>query len=193
MRHVLLALLLSPVLLTDAATQPVSAALTVTSPTITAGHPIPKVHTADGENTSPALMWSGAPSSTRSYAVVCEDPDVLLPPTNPQPFVHWVMYNIPASAKGLPAAIPIDPAAAMPADIAGATQGPSGFRRPLYRGPAPPPGKPHHYHFIVYALDVDGLPAGLTRAQLTEAMAGHVVGQGQLVATYERKPPTPGQ
>ena len=100
---------------------------------------------------------------------------------------------MPATAKGLPANIPIDPAAAMPAEIAGATQGLSGFRRPIYRGPAPPPGKPHHYHFVVYALDVAGLPAGLTRAQLTEAMTGHIVGQGELVATYERKPPTPGR
>lgn len=178
-------------LASPAAAQP--AALSVTSPTITAGQPIPKQHTADGENTSPALAWTGAPAATKSFAVVCEDPDVLLPPTNPQPFVHWVIYNVPATAKGLPANIPIDPAAAMPAEIAGATQGLSGFRRPIYRGPAPPPGKPHHYHFVVYALDVAGLPAGLTRAQLTEAMTGHVVGQGELVATYERKPPTPGR
>ena len=169
------------------------AALTVTSPTLTAGQPIPKQHTADGENTSPALAWTGAPATAKSFAVVCEDPDVLLPPTNPQPFVHWVIYNVPATAKGLPANIPIDPAAAMPAEIAGAIQGPSGFRRPIYRGPAPPPGKPHHYHFIVYALDVASLPPGLTRAQLTEAMSGHIVGQGELVATYERKPPTPGR
>lgn len=173
--------------------QPVAVPLTVTSPTITAGQPIPRQHTADGENISPALSWTGAPATTRSFAVVCEDPDVLLPPTNPQPFVHWVVYNIPATAQGLPANLPIDPTAAMPPAIAGATQGPSGFRRPIYRGPAPPPGKPHHYHFIVYALDVAGLPSGLTRAQLTDAMAGHIVGQGQLVATYERKPPTPGQ
>lgn len=189
-RFALLATLLTA---TTVAAQPSPASLTVTSPTLTAGQPIPKQHTADGENTSPALGWTGAPATTKSFAVVCEDPDVLLPPSNPQPFVHWVIYNVPATAKGLPANIPIDPAAAMPAEIAGATQGPSGFRRPIYRGPAPPPGKPHHYHFIVYALDVANLPAGLTRAQLTEAMTGHIVGQGELVATYERKPPTPGR
>lgn len=193
MRHVFVATVVAAALASTAAAQPAPAPLTVTSPTLTAGQPIPKQHTADGENTSPALNWTGAPAATRSFAVVCEDPDVLLPPTNPQPFVHWVIYNIPATAKGLPANVPIDPAAAMPADIAGAIQGPSGFRRPIYRGPAPPPGKPHHYHFIVYALDVAGLPAGLTRAQLTEAMAGHIVGQGELVAIYERKPATPGR
>ena len=193
MRLLLGALLLASALPAGAFAQPAAAPLTVTSPTITAGQPIPKQHTADGENLSPALSWTGAPATTRSFAVVCEDPDVLLPPTNPQPFVHWVIYNIPATAQGLPGSLPIDPAAAMPPAIAGATQGPSGFRRPIYRGPAPPPGKPHHYHFIVYALDVAGLPGGLTRAQLTDAMAGHIVGQGQLVATYERKPPTPGR
>lgn len=176
---------------TGASAQGTPAMLVVTSPTIKAGESIPAQHTADGLNISPALTWTGAPATTRSFAVVCEDPDVLLPPTNPQPFVHWVIYDIPATAKGLPENIPIDPAAAMPAAIAGAIQGLSGFRRPIYRGPAPPPGKPHHYHFVVYALDVDGLPAGLTRAQLTEAMAGHVVGQGELVALYERKPPQP--
>jgi len=193
MRLLLGALLLASALPAGAFAQPAAAPLTVTSPTITAGQPIPKQHTADGENLSPALSWTGAPATTRSFAVVCEDPDVLLPPSNPQPFVHWVIYNIPATAQGLPGSLPIDPAAAMPPAIAGATQGPSGFRRPIYRGPAPPPGKPHHYHFIVYALDVAGLPGGLTRAQLTDAMAGHIVGQGQLVATYERKPPTPGR
>ena len=167
--------------------QAAPAALTVTSPTLTAGQPIPKAHSADGENTSPAFAWTGAPATTRSFALICDDPDVPMP----QPFVHWVIYNIPATAKGLPANIPIDPAAAMPAEIAGAIQGPSGFRRPIYRGPAPPPGKVHNYHFTLYALDVADLAPGLNKAQLVEAMAGHIVGQGELVATYERKPPPP--
>jgi Raf kinase inhibitor-like YbhB/YbcL family protein len=174
---------------TLAAAQPAPARLTVTSPTLTAGQPIPKQHTADGENTSPAFAWTGAPATTKSFALICDDPDVPMP----QPFVHWVIYNIPATAKGLPANIPIDPVAAMPAEIAGAVQGPSGFRRPIYRGPAPPPGKVHNYHFTVWALDVADLPAGLNKAQLVDAMAGHIVGQGELVATYERKPPAPGR
>lgn len=169
--------------------QAAPATLTVTSPTLTAGQPIPKQHTADGENTSPAFAWAGAPATTKSFALICDDPDVPMP----QPFVHWVIYNVPATAKGLPANIPIDPAAAMPAEIAGAVQGPSGFRRPIYRGPAPPPGKVHNYHFTVFALDVADLPAGLNKAQLVEAMAGHIVAQGQLVATYERTAPPPAR
>jgi Raf kinase inhibitor-like YbhB/YbcL family protein len=170
-----------------AVAQAAPAALTVTSPTLVAGQSVPRQHTADGENISPAIQWRGAPPSTRSFALVCDDPDVPIPGG----FVHWVVYNIPGTATGLPENLPIDPAAAMPATIAGTIQGLSGFKRPIYRGPAPPPGKPHHYHFTVYALDVAGLPPGLTRAQLVETMQGHIIGQGELVAVYERKPPPP--
>jgi Raf kinase inhibitor-like YbhB/YbcL family protein len=160
--------------------------LSVTSPTLKAGETIPQDYTADGRNVSPPLQWSGAPASTREFAVILDDPDVPMP----QPFVHWVIYKIPGTAKGLPENIPIDPTAAMPSEIAGAVQGMSGFRRPIYRGPAPPPGKPHHYHFKVLAIDaVLDLKPGLTKAELLEAVKGHIVGEGELVAIYERKPP----
>jgi len=90
----------------------------------------------------------------------------------------------------LPEGISIDPTAQMPAEIAGAIQGMSGFRRPIYRGPAPPPGRPHHYHFVVYALDANlDLKPGLNRAELLKAIQGHVIGQGELVAIYERSAP----
>jgi Raf kinase inhibitor-like YbhB/YbcL family protein len=159
--------------------------LVVTSPTLKQGERVPVQHTPDGRNDSPALNWVGAPVTTKSFVVFCEDPDV----GNPPPFVHWVVYNIPGTMKGLPAALPID--GTMPPQLAGAAQGLSGFRRALYRGPAPPPGKPHYYHFVVYALDSliatspDQPPP--TRAQLLEFMKGHVLAQGELVATYERK------
>lgn len=168
-----------------AAAQP--AAITVESPTIRHNEMIPKDHTADGRNVSPALTWSNVPQTTKSYAVVCIDPDVPMAGG----FVHWVIYNISDAANGLPEGVPIDPAAPMPPQLAGATQGMSGFRRPIYRGPAPPPGKPHHYHFIVYALDIPAgsLPPGLNHAGLQEAMKGHIVGQGEIVGIYERKPP----
>jgi len=162
-------------------------AITVSSATIRNGEPIPRQHTPDGRNNSPALSWSGVPASAKSLMVFCEDPDA----GNPPPFVHWVVYNIPASAKGLPEALPIDPATPLPPDIAGAVQGTNGFRRAIYRGPAPPPGKPHSYHFVVYALDAmvpmkpDAPP--MTRAELLDAAKGHIVGRGELVATYERK------
>ena len=160
--------------------------LAVTSPTLVADQTMPRDYTPDGRNLSPPLTWSNLPAGTQEIAVVCEDPDA----GNPPPFVHWVMYKIPAAAKGLPEGIPIDPAAPMPAGLSGAIQGVSGFRRAIYRGPAPPPGKPHHYHFVVYALDADlGLEAGLTRADLLSAIRGHVIGQGEIVALYERKAP----
>jgi Raf kinase inhibitor-like YbhB/YbcL family protein len=158
--------------------------LTVTSPALKAGEPIPRDYTADGKNISPPLMWANVPGATKEFAVIVDDPDA---PT-PQPFVHWVIYKIPASATGLPEDIPIDAATPMPPQIAGAVQGTSGFRRPIYRGPAPPPGKVHNYHFTVYALDTAlDLAPGATKQQLLDAMKGHIVGQGELIATYERK------
>jgi hypothetical protein len=172
-------------LFTVAASAQAPQAMTVTSPTLKAGETIPREYTADGRNVSPPLQWSGAPASTKEFAVICDDPDVPMP----QPFVHWVIYKIPATATGLPENIPIDPAAAMPMEIAGAVQGLSGFKRTIYRGPAPPPGKPHHYHFKVYAIDaVVDLKPGLTKAELLEAIKGHVVGEGELVGIYERLP-----
>jgi len=160
--------------------------IVVSSPTLKSDETIPRDYTADGRNVSPPLTWSGVPETAKELAVVLEDPDA----GNPPPFVHWVIYRIPPTAKGVPEGISIDPAAPMPAEIAGAIQGVSGFRRPIYRGPAPPPGKVHHYHFVVYALDAAlGLAPGLTRADLLAAIQGHVIGQGELVALYERKAP----
>ena len=163
------------------------ATLTVTSPTITANETIPVDHTADGKNESPALAWSGAPAATKQFAMVYDDPDVVF---GGQTFVHWLVYKIPATAKGLPANLPIDQVTLTgPADIAGSIQGLSGFKRAMYRGPAPPPGKPHHYTWTVYALDAElPLTEGLSRNQLMEAMKGHIIGEGKLVAIYERKP-----
>jgi len=166
--------------------QAAPAAITVTSATLKANETIPKDHTADGRNVSPALMWSGAPAATRQFALVCDDPDVPMPGG----FVHWVVYKIPGTATGLPAELPMDATLTAPADLAGTIQGMSGFRRAGYRGPAPPPGKPHHYTFTVYALDAElPLAEGLNRTQLMEAIKGHIIGQGALVSLYERFPP----
>jgi Raf kinase inhibitor-like YbhB/YbcL family protein len=158
--------------------------ITVESPALKADQPIPREYSADGRNVSPPLRWSNVPAGTKELAVVLQDPDA----GNPPPFVHWVIYKIPLTATGLPENIPFEPGVPMPAEIAGAVQGVSGFRRPIYRGPAPPPGKVHHYHFIVYALDANlDLKPGLTRVELLDAIKGHVIGEGELVATYERK------
>jgi Raf kinase inhibitor-like YbhB/YbcL family protein len=158
----------------------------VESPAFKHGQPLPVDYTADGKNISPPLTWTNLPAGTREIAVIHEDPTAPMP----QPFVHWVIYKIPATAKGLPENIPPDPAVPMPSELSGAVQGVSGFRRPGYRGPAPPkPGRVHEYHFIVYALSEPlDVQAGLTKAQLLEAMKGKIIGQGEIVGTYERKP-----
>ena len=161
------------------------AAITVTSPTLKANEVVPIDHTADGRNVSPALTWSGAPANTKQFALVYDDPDVVF---GGQTFVHWVVYKIPGTAKGLPAELPMDAVLSSPPDIAGTIQGLSGFKRTGYRGPAPPPGKPHLYTWTVYALDAElPLEQGLNRYQLLEAIKGHIIGQGALVAIYERK------
>lgn len=164
--------------------QPAPAKITVSSAVLKDGQPIPKDYTADGKNVSPPITWSNLPAGTKELALICEDP---VAPT-PQPFVHWVVYKIPPTAKGLPEGMPIDDTTPMPDDLKGTIQGLSGFRRPIWRGPAPPkPGVAHQYHFIVYALDaaLDVQP-GLNKTQLLEAMKGHIIGQGQLVASYTR-------
>jgi Raf kinase inhibitor-like YbhB/YbcL family protein len=160
------------------------AKITVTSPAFTHGQPLPVDYTADGKNISPPLTWSNLPAGTKEIAVIHEDPTA---PT-PQPFVHWIVYKIPAAAKGLPENISAE--GAMPQDLTGAVQGTSGFRRVGYRGPAPPkPGRVHEYHFIVYALSEPlEAQAGLTKTQLLEAMKGKIIGQGEIIGTYERKP-----
>ena len=174
-------------LLSGAAFAQTPAAITVTSATLKANDTIPKDHTADGRNVSPALAWTGAPAATKQFALVFDDPDVMF---GGQTFVHWVIYKIPGSATGLPGELPMGITLSEPKELAGAIQGPSGFRQTGYRGPAPPPGKPHHYTFSVYALDAElPLEPGLNRNQLMEAIKGHIIGQGSLVAIYERFPP----
>ena len=132
--------------------------MTVTSPDIKDGATIAneqvfKGFGCTGENKSPALSWSGAPSATKSFAVTIYDPDA---PTG-SGWWHWVVYNIPAGTTSLPKNAG-DPAAKLVP--AGAIQGRTDFGVGGYGGPCPPPGdKPHHYHITVFAVDVDKLPA----------------------------------
>ena len=138
---------------------------------------IPVKHTGDGADVSPALSWADPPGGTESFAIVCDDPDAPV-----GTWVHWVIYNIPGEARGLPEGVP-----AAKALDSGAVQGKNDFGKIGYGGPAPPPGKPHRYFFKLYCLDTE-LPAdaGATKQQLLAAMAGHIVGQGQLMGRYKR-------
>jgi Raf kinase inhibitor-like YbhB/YbcL family protein len=174
--------------------QTTPAALTVTSTAFANGDPLPKDYTADGKNVSPPLAWSGAPAATKEFAVILDDPDASFGGRGP--FVHWVIYKIPGTARGLPEGVPMG-ANVTTGGIAGAINGLSGFNavqragqpplEPGYRGPAPPAGQPHHYHFSVYALNAP-LEAkdGLDKPALLKAMDGRIAAQGEIVAVYQR-------
>ncbi len=149
-------------------------AIEVSSPAFEPGGPIPRKHTGEGQDVSPALNWSGLPEGTREIALICDDPDA----PRPEPWVHWVVYKIPADRTGL-----------SEGGAQGTLEGRNDFGWTGYGGPMPPKGHGvHHYHFKVYALDIDlEAAAGLTKDQLLEAMEGHVLEAGELIGTYERR------
>jgi hypothetical protein len=148
-----------------------------------AGAKIPPRHSEDGKDLSPPLSWSGVPEGTKELALIVDDPDAPIA----EPWVHWVIYKIPAATTGLVEGIPrqekLD-------DPKGALQGKNTWSSGNlgYRGPAPPRGHGvHHYHFKLYALDAElDLKPGLDKKALLEAMAGHILAQGELVGTYQR-------
>lgn len=149
----------------------------LTSTAFQPGATIPKQYTGDGADHSPPLRWSEPPAGTRSLALICDDPDA--PRGN---WVHWVLFNLPGQTQELAEGVPTTETLGN-----GAKQGKNDFGKIGYGGPAPPKGKPHRYFFKLYALDgsVD-LPAGATKAQLVEAMKGHILAEGQLVGHYGR-------
>lgn len=155
------------------------------STAFTTGQAIPVRHTGEGEDVSPDLEWEGTPQSTRSLALICDDPDA---PTA-DPWVHWLIYNIPATTLSLPGSIPRDGELNAPIT---ATQGRNSWpegKNLGYLGPMPPRGHGiHHYHFRLYALSISApLPVGLTKPQLLDAIADHVVATAEIVGLYERK------
>lgn len=155
--------------------------LRVSSSTFQNGARIPETYVAEGEDVSPPLQWSAGPAGTRSYAVIMEDPNVRQDP----PFVHWLLYNVPAEVTSLDEGVPGTPRLEKPE---GALQGRNERGSLGYYGPRPPRGdSPHRYHFQVFALDtVLNLPHGASRAELLSAMRGHVLAQGEIVGTFQR-------
>lgn len=149
---------------------------------------VPESNSAYGENVSIDLTWADLPEGTQQLALICDDPIVVEIGMMEQPFVHWVMYNIPASASGLPAGLPSDATLEMEG-LEGAVNGLNGLGRSGYFGPRPPAnGQLHAYHFRVYALDdALNLEPGLGKAELLDAMNGHVLATGMLMGHYERK------
>jgi len=138
---------------------------------------IPKQYTGDGKNVSPPLRWSDPPPETKSFALICDDPDA---PRGT--WVHWVLFNLPAEKRQLEEAVP-----AQKGLDNGAKQGKNDFGKVGYGGPSPPAGKPHRYFFKLYALDTTlDLAPEATKDQLLAAMKGHVLAEGQLMGRYGR-------
>jgi Raf kinase inhibitor-like YbhB/YbcL family protein len=147
------------------------------SSAFSAGADIPKKHTCDGADVSPALSWGEPPEKTDSYALIGDDPDA---PAGT--WVHWVLYNLPGTARELPENV-----AKQETLESGALQGKNDFRRIGYGGPCPPAGPAHRYYFRLYALDASlNLKAGATKAEVEKAIKGHVVGQAELMGRYKR-------
>jgi hypothetical protein len=152
--------------------------LTISSPAFPPMGAIPARYTCDGENISPPLVWSGAPRGTRSFALIVEDPDAPDPAAPKRTYVHWVLYDIPATTASLPEG-------ATAADLPpGTREGTNDWRRTGYGGPCPPIGR-HRYFFRLFALDAAlGDRGALTRGDLLRAMEGHVLESAELVGTY---------
>ena len=153
--------------------------LSLTSPAFPANGEIPKEYTCEGGDHSPELTWSGAPKGTKSFAFVEDDPDAPDPKAPQTTWVHWVLYDIPASVTSLPK----DAAKQVPD---GARQGMNDWKRSAYGGPCPPVGR-HRYFHKLYALDTTlGDLKQPNKAALERAMQGHVLAQAELVGTYEK-------
>jgi hypothetical protein len=151
-------------------------AIQLTSEAFSDGTMIPKRFTCDGEDLSPPLSWSGLPTETGPLALICDDPDAPVGTWD-----HWVLFNIPATATGLPENV-----LAKATLDDGSVHGNNSWGRLGYGGPCPPGGT-HRYFFKLYALDIAlNLKTGATKSQLVKAMEGHILDQGQLMGKYKR-------
>lgn len=155
--------------------------ISLTSDAFENGQPIPKKYTKEGDNVSPGLKWSGPPEGAKQLVLMLEDPE-----GTGGNFSHWVAWGIPTSMTSLPEGVPKETS---PKGLQHMVQGLNGFLQPGYDGPLPWPGSgPHHYMFRIFALDkAVQVPAGSFKEVLQQQMYGHVIAQGLLVGTYERR------
>ena len=141
------------------------------------GGNIPKKFTCDGSDVSPQLSWSNPPASTKSFAVISDDPDAPV-----GTWTHWVLFDLPPQTNTLPESLP--KADKVPS---GGSQGRNDFRKIGYGGPCPPAGKVHRYFFKLYALDrVLDLKPGASKSEVEQAMQGHILAKAELMGTYQR-------
>lgn len=154
--------------------------LSLSSPSFEQGGSIPTRCTGEGKDESPPLAWKGAPRDTKAFALIVDDPDVPDPAAPKRTWVHWVVSDLPASASSLPEGAS---GKAMPS---GSHEGANDGGDTGYSGPYPPRGR-HRYFFKLFALDEPtGLGDGHTKADLLQAIEGHVLDQAELIGTYER-------
>jgi Raf kinase inhibitor-like YbhB/YbcL family protein len=156
-------------------------AFTLTTPAFADGADIPVRHTCDGDNRSPHLAWTDPPEGTRSLALVVDDPDA---PSGT--FTHWLLYDIPATAREIGEGI---------SDRTVGISGRNSFGKSGYGGPCPPPGdEAHRYRFTLYALDVPSLKIRgkdpskeLTAKELESEISAHILDSARLVGRYQRQ------
>ena len=152
----------------------------LSTPAFSNGAAIPVKHTCDGTDRSPELHWTQPPAGTKSLALIVDDPDAPV-----GDWVHWVLYDVPASVRSLQEEMATSGRLESPA---GARQGRNDFGKLGWGGPCPPPGKPHRYFFRLYALDrVLDLEPGATKAGVERSMKGHVLAEAELYGTYARR------
>ena len=152
--------------------------LILTSPAFANGGSIPGLYTCDGDDIAPALHWTGAPEGTKGYALIVDDPDAPDPAAPTMTWVHWVLFDIPASVTSI---------AKGGATPEGARDGQGDSKPRGYGGPCPPIGR-HRYYFRLYALDtLLGDLAGANKAAVVEKMQGHVLASAELMGTYQRE------
>jgi len=139
---------------------------------------IPKTYTCEGQDISPPLAWSNLPAASKSLALIVDDPDAPDPAAPKMTWVHWVLYNLPTTSGGLPEDVKTLPP--------GTKEGVNDWKRTGYGGPCPPIGR-HRYFHKLYALDTV-LPdlKQPTKAKLEEAMKGHIIGEAQVMGTYQK-------
>jgi Raf kinase inhibitor-like YbhB/YbcL family protein len=154
-------------------------AMSLNSPAFEQNGHIPSKYTCEGEDISPPLAWNGVPNGAKSLVLIIDDPDAPDPKAPKMVWVHWVLYNLAPDTKGLPenagkAGLP-----------QGTLRGVNDFKKTEYGGPCPPIGR-HRYFHKLYALDITLDLKRPTKAQIEQAMKGHVLANAELIGTYQK-------
>jgi Raf kinase inhibitor-like YbhB/YbcL family protein len=147
------------------------------SPDFANGATIPRAFSCEGEDRSPTLEWSDAPPDTKAFALIADDPDAPV-----GTWVHWVIYNIPGTARALAGGVEKKEQLAD-----GSRQGRNDFRKTGYNGPCPPPGKSHRYFFKLYALSTElTLAPGASKSDVERAVEGYILARTEWMGRYQR-------